>query len=83
MTQEPLSKKIKETNMLVLKRREGQWVEVTHSSGDLLRIRVCRIEHGHPGHLNLAFDDDARNFAIERPERKQKFAAEVPPTITA
>ena len=54
--------------MLVLKRREGQWVDVTHKSGDVIRIRVCQIE---PGHLNLAFDDDARNFAIERPERKQ------------
>jgi hypothetical protein len=69
--------------MLVLKRKEGQWVEVTHSSGDLLRIRVCQIEPGQPGRLNLAFDDDARNFAIERPERKQKFAAEVPPAISA
>lgn len=61
--------------MLVLKRNEGQWVEVTHRSGDLLRIRVCNIEGGNPrsghGHLNLAFDDDARNFDIERPERRR------------
>lgn len=56
--------------MLVLKRKEGQWVEVTHRSGEILRIRVCKIEPGQPGHLNLAFDDDARNFEIERPERK-------------
>lgn len=56
--------------MLVLKRKEGQWVEVTHRSGDVLRIRVCKIEAGMPGHLNLAFDDDARNFEIERPERR-------------
>ena len=68
--------------MLVLKRKEGQWVEVTHRSGDLLRIRVCQIEQGQPGHLNLAFDDDARNFEIERPERKHK-VAEVPPTLSA
>ena len=46
--------------MLVLKRKEGQWVEVTHRSGDILRIRVCKIEGGSPGHLNLAFDDDPR-----------------------
>ena len=58
--------------MLVLKRKEGQWVEVTHRSGDILRIRVCKIEPGHPGHLNLAFDDSARNFEIERPERKHR-----------
>lgn len=60
--------------MLVLKRKEGQWIDVTHRSGDVLRVRVCQIEPGHPGHLNLAFDDDARNFAIERPERKQRTA---------
>ncbi len=60
--------------MLVLKRKEGQWVDVMHRSGDILRIRVCQIESGRPGQLNLAFDDDARNFEIERPERKQKFA---------
>ena len=58
--------------MLVLKRKEGQWVEVTHRSGDLLRIRVCKIEGGAPGHLNLAFDDDARHFEIERPERRHQ-----------
>jgi hypothetical protein len=62
--------------MLVLKRKEGQWVEVTHSSGDVMRIRVCQIESGQPGHLNLAFDDSARNFQIERPERKERLAAQ-------
>ena len=61
--------------MLVLKRKEGQWVDVTHRSGDVLRIRVCRIEPGIPGQLNLAFDDDPRNFEIERPERKRKAMA--------
>lgn len=55
--------------MLVLKRREGQWIEVTHRSGDVLRFRVYDIQgHGEP-HVNLAFDDAARNFGIERPER--------------
>ncbi|WP_435017770.1 hypothetical protein TA3x_005390 [Tundrisphaera sp. TA3] len=58
--------------MLVLKRKEGQWVDVTHRSGDVLRIRVCRIEPGMPGQLNLAFDDDDRHFEIERPERKRR-----------
>jgi hypothetical protein len=61
--------------MLVLKRKEGQWVEVTHRSGDKLRIRVCKIEAGQPGHLNLAFDDSARHFGIERPERKLRETA--------
>lgn len=54
--------------MLVLKRREGQWIEITHRSGDVLRFRVYDIYEG-PGRVNLAFDDPARNFEIERPER--------------
>lgn len=68
--------------MLVLKRKEGQWVKVTHRSGDLLRIRVCQIEAGHPGHLNLTFDDDPRNFEIQRPERKM-IAAKVETAVPA
>lgn len=59
--------------MLVLKRKEGQWVEITHKNGDKLRIRVFRIREGFPSQLDLAFDDDDRNFEIQRPERK--FAA--------
>lgn len=58
--------------MLVLKRKEGQWVNVTHRSGDVLRIRVCNIEPGEPGRLNLAFDDSDRNFEIQRPDRVPK-----------
>ncbi len=56
--------------MLVLKRKEGQWVEITHKSGDKIRIRVYRIREGFPSQLDLAFDDEARNFEIQRPERK-------------
>jgi sRNA-binding carbon storage regulator CsrA len=52
--------------VLVLKRKEGEWIEITHSSGDLLRIRVYGITNGR---ANLAFDDNARNFKIERSER--------------
>lgn len=58
--------------MLVLKRREGQWVELTHHSGDTIRIRVGRVDLGHPSSVNLTFDDTPRNFEIERPERKRK-----------
>jgi hypothetical protein len=58
--------------MLVLKRKEGQWVHVTHKSGDVLRLRIYDIEPGVPGRVNVAFDDDARNFAIERPERERR-----------
>jgi hypothetical protein len=55
--------------MLVLKRKDGQWIEVRHKSGDLLRVRVYNLSHEIPGRVNLAFDDQARNFDIQRPER--------------
>ena len=57
--------------MLVLKRKDGQWVDITHTSGDVLRVQVCQIDAGDPGRVKLAFDDAARNFEIERPERKR------------
>jgi hypothetical protein len=63
--------------VLVLKRKEGQWLEVTHSSGDTVRIRLYDVEirmnsEGRMvGQAHLAFDDPDRNFEIERPERKR------------
>lgn len=58
--------------MLILRRKDGQWIEVTHKSGDVLRFRVCDVSGEHPGRVNLAFDDAPRNFSIQRPERKLK-----------
>lgn len=58
--------------MLILRRKEGQWVELTHKSGDKIRVRVYNIRARYPGQLDLAFDDDAHNFKIERPERFSK-----------
>ena len=55
--------------MLVLRRKDGQWIEVTHRSGDVLRFRVYDVCDDVPGRVNLAFDDPARNFVIQRPER--------------
>lgn len=55
--------------MLVLRRKEGQWIEVIHKSGDVLRMRVYHIEARPMGQLDVAFDDAPRNFRIERPER--------------
>lgn len=55
--------------MLVLRRTEGQWVEVTHKSGDIMRFRVYDLGHARGGRVHLAFEDPARNFAIQRPER--------------
>lgn len=55
--------------MLVLRRTEGQWIEVTHKSGDVLRFRVYDLCGAQAGRAHLAFDDPARNFLIRRPER--------------
>jgi sRNA-binding carbon storage regulator CsrA len=56
--------------MLVLQRKEGQWVDVVHKSGDVIRIRVYGIDPESPGRCQLAFDDAPRNFDVRRPERK-------------
>ncbi|GAC1467242.1 MAG: hypothetical protein NVSMB9_08630 [Isosphaeraceae bacterium] len=58
--------------MLILRRKEGQWVELRHKSGDTLRIRVCNIRAACAGQLDLVFDDDAHNFLIQRLERFEK-----------
>ena len=55
--------------MLILRRKEGQWVELTHRSGETIRIRVYNIRSSYPGQLDVAFDDPDRNFTIQRPER--------------
>ena len=55
--------------MLILRRKEGQWVEVRHKSGDTVRIRVYNIRSRCPGQLDLAFDDPDHLFTIQRPER--------------
>jgi hypothetical protein len=55
--------------MLVIRRTEGQWVEVTHRSGDVLRFRVYDLNGPAPGRVHLAFEDPDRHFAIQRPER--------------
>ena len=55
--------------MLILRRKEGQWVELTHKSGDTVRIRVYNIRSRFPGQLDLAFDDPDHLFTIQRPER--------------
>lgn len=62
--------------MLVLRRMDGQWVEITHKSGDVLRFRVYDLCNEGPGRAHLAFDDPARNFEIQRPERVQRLRAE-------
>lgn len=61
--------------MLVLKRKDGEWVDIMHRSGDVLRIRVYGIKGHQPGRVNLAFDDPQRHFDIQRPERTVKLSA--------
>ncbi len=56
--------------MLVLRRKEGQWIEITHvATGDVIRIRTYNIRARYPGQLDVALDDQAHNFLIQRPER--------------
>lgn len=73
--------------MLVLRRKEGQWIEVTHRSGDVLRFRVYDIQppgtRGGPAGAHLAFDDDARNFDIQRPERAKRCEPTISPDPTS
>lgn len=52
--------------MLVLRRLCGQWIDIMHRSGDKLRIRT----YGFVGPILLAFDDDRRNFDVQRAERR-------------
>ena len=67
--------------MLVLRRKEGQWIEITHRSGDVVRFRVYDIGAvggDAPGRVNLAFDDPDRNFTINRAERELREPSLVP-----
>ena len=60
--------------MLVLRRKEGQWVTVTCNCGcnKSMNIRLYKITGEQPGRANLAFDDDDMNFIINRPERPRQ-----------
>lgn len=55
--------------MLILRRKEGQWIEITHRSGDKIRVRVCNIRARYPGQLDLVLDDPDHHFMIQRAER--------------
>jgi hypothetical protein len=63
--------------MLVLRRKEREWTTVVHSaSGDVMRIFTANIRPGGgglPPVVDLAFEDDARNFTMHRPERGTPF----------
>lgn len=54
--------------MLVLRRKEGQWLEIKHKSGDVLWIRLYNIKGRFPAQVDVVMDDDAHNFKIVRGE---------------
>lgn len=55
--------------MFNLKRKDKQWIEVTHAaSGDVLKVAIDRIDTLN-GKVHLAFDDEPRNFMIVRGEK--------------
>lgn len=62
--------------MLIHRRKQGQWVQITHKSGDVVRVLVQDLS---PFSALLGFDDDARNFTITRPERAQQDPVPPPP----
>jgi sRNA-binding carbon storage regulator CsrA len=55
--------------MLILKRKEGQWVEIAHRSGDIMRVKIYDIKEGAPPTARMAFEDGDRNFDVCRSER--------------
>lgn len=58
--------------MLVLRRKPGQWIDITHAkTGELLRIRVD-FGPDRPNQVSLSFDDSVRNFDIQRPDRERE-----------
>ena len=55
--------------MLRLRRKRGQWFEITHCrTGDRLRVWVERATAGS-GNVELMFDDPDRDFEFEKGEK--------------
>lgn len=59
--------------MLVLRRNDGEWVEITHHSGEVIRIRIYDLHAGNAREgvrpwCRVAFDDAPHNFRILREE---------------
>lgn len=67
--------------MLTLTHKEGSSVEVKHHSGDVITIHVSQIEPARPfltgqparaANVRLVYEDDARNFTLERSDRRKR-----------
>lgn len=54
--------------MYIVRRKDGQTIEVTHRSGDVVTIHVGVSKSGRK--VELAFDDPSHNFKILRREEK-------------
>lgn len=64
--------------MLVLTRKNDEWVDVTHSkTGDTFSVRVYDIRERGSRDAKLAFDDSKHNFRFERRERLPKRGAPI------
>lgn len=70
--------------MLILRRKNGDYVDVTHgTSGDVLRIWTSNVRWCGGTQVDMGFDDPAHNFQIQRSERKILHAREEPVKIEA
>lgn len=59
--------------MLVLRRSNGQYIEIRHRSGDMLRVTIYDIHaEGGPPSCRMAFDGPREEFDIQRPERAKR-----------
>lgn len=54
--------------MLVLMRKEKQWIRITDKQGNVLRIQVKGIEPHAISTMKMVFEDKERNFEIHREE---------------
>jgi len=54
--------------VLVLKRRNDDWITIRHRSGDVIRIKTYDFRSS-PATVQLAFDDPDRNYEIQRDEK--------------
>jgi hypothetical protein len=62
--------------MLTLKRLRGEWVEIVHSSGDVLKVHVGRLyphnaPYGDQPNVRLGFEGSREKFTVNRPDARK------------
>ena len=65
--------------MLILRRKPGQSVDITHGSGHTIKIHVHEVSRSSR-EVQIGFDDPARNFEILRSEKVAALGVEALPT---